>query len=40
MLWGERVALVGHEPWMGELVAWLTTGAPPHGSVFALSAGE
>ena len=37
---GERVALVGHEPWMGELVAWLTTGAPPHGSVFALSAGE
>ena len=36
---GERVALVGHEPWMGELVAWLTTGAPPHGSVFAFKRG-
>jgi phosphohistidine phosphatase len=33
------VALVGHEPWMGELVAWLTTGAPPHGSVFAFKRG-
>ena len=37
---GERVALVGHEPWMGELVAWLTTGAPPHGSVFAFKRGS
>jgi phosphohistidine phosphatase len=36
---GARVALVGHEPWMGELVAWLTTGAPPHGSVFAFKRG-
>jgi phosphohistidine phosphatase len=36
---GRRVALVGHEPWMGELVAWLTTGAPPHGSVFAFKRG-
>ncbi len=36
---GERVALVGHEPWMGELVAWLTTGAPPDGSVFAFKRG-
>ena len=36
---GTRVALVGHEPWMGELVAWLTTGAPPHGSVFAFKRG-
>ena len=35
---GERVALVGHEPWMGELVAWLTTGAPD-GSVFAFKRG-
>jgi phosphohistidine phosphatase len=38
-LMGERVALVGHEPWMGELVAWLTTGAPPHGHVFAFKRG-
>jgi phosphohistidine phosphatase len=38
-LMGARVALVGHEPWLGELVAWLTTGAPPHGSVFAFKRG-
>lgn len=25
-LQGERVALVGHEPWMSELCAWLLTG--------------
>ena len=36
---GERVAVVGHEPWMGELVAWLTTGAPRDGSVFAFKRG-
>ena len=36
---GERVALIGHEPWTGELVAWLTTGAPSHGSVFAFKRG-
>jgi phosphohistidine phosphatase len=36
---GERVALVGHEPWMGELVAWLTTGAASDGSVFAFKRG-
>jgi phosphohistidine phosphatase len=36
---GERVALVGHEPWMGELVVWLTTGALPDGSVFAFKRG-
>jgi phosphohistidine phosphatase len=36
---GARVALVGHEPWLGELVAWLTTGVPPHGSVFAFKRG-
>jgi phosphohistidine phosphatase len=39
VLVGERVALVGHEPWMGELVAWLTTGTPPDGSVFAFKRG-
>jgi phosphohistidine phosphatase len=36
---GERVALVGHEPWLGELVAWLTTGAPSNGSAFAFKRG-
>ena len=36
---GERVALVGHEPWTGELVAWLTTGTLPDGSAFALKRG-
>jgi len=36
---GARVALVGHAPWTGELVAWLTTGAPPDGSVFAFKRG-
>src|SRR5215470_13207731 len=36
---GERVALVGHEPWTGELVAWLTIGAPLHGSMFAFKRG-
>jgi phosphohistidine phosphatase len=39
ILRGERVALVGHEPWMGELVAWLTTGAPSDGGVFAFKRG-
>jgi phosphohistidine phosphatase len=36
---GERVALVGHEPWMGELVAWLVTGAPSDGKAFAFKRG-
>jgi phosphohistidine phosphatase len=39
MLRGDRIALVGHEPWMGELVAWLTTGTPADGSVFAFKRG-
>jgi phosphohistidine phosphatase len=26
LLSGERIALVGHEPWIGELCAWLMTG--------------
>lgn len=25
---GERVAVVGHEPWVGELVGWLVFGTP------------
>ena len=36
---GERVALVGHEPWMGELVAWLVTGALSDGGAFAFKRG-
>src|SRR5919197_1516290 len=36
---GARVALVGHEPWMGELVAWVATGALLHGSAFAFKRG-
>ena len=36
---GERVALVGHQPWLGELVAWLTTDMQPDGSVFAFKRG-
>jgi phosphohistidine phosphatase len=24
---GDRVALVGHQPWLGELCAWLVTGS-------------
>ena len=36
---GERVALVGHQPWMGELVTWLTTGTQPDGSGFAFKRG-
>ena len=36
---GERVALVGHQPWVGELVTWLMTGTPPDGSGFAFKRG-
>ena len=36
---GERVALVGHQPWTGALVAWLTTGALDDGSTFAFKRG-
>lgn len=33
---GERVAFVGHQPWMGELLAWLITGGhiAEHGFAF------
>lgn len=33
---GGRAALVGHEPWMGELVAWLVLGDRAQGAHFAL----
>jgi phosphohistidine phosphatase len=31
LLSGDRAAVVGHEPWLGELVSWLVTGDPGHG---------
>lgn len=34
-----RVAVVGHEPWLTELVAWLATGDPGHGAGFELKKG-
>lgn len=36
---GECVAVVGHEPWTGELVAWLVLGTPQSASGFALRKG-
>ena len=36
---GERVALVGHQPWLGELVYWLITGDQSDGSGFAFKRG-
>lgn len=32
-------ALVGHEPWMSELLAWLLTGLPTTGAMFAFKKG-
>lgn len=32
-------ALVGHEPWMSELLAWLVTGSPATGAAFAFKKG-
>ena len=36
---GERVALVGHEPWLGMLAAWLVTGDRARGARFPLKKG-
>ena len=36
---GERVALVGHQPWMGELLAWLVTGGQADARGFAFKRG-
>jgi len=36
---GQQVALVGHQPWMGELVMWLLTGSHAGGSGFAFKRG-
>src|SRR5690606_27166083 len=32
-------AVVGHEPWLSELVAWLAFGDPRHGEAFDLKKG-
>jgi len=34
-----RVAVIGHEPWLGELIAMLTTGEPRHGDTLPLKKG-
>jgi phosphohistidine phosphatase len=36
---GARVALVGHEPWLSELLAWLTVGSAELGPRFMLGKG-
>ena len=36
---GNRVALVGHEPWLGALLLWLTTGFQIASSAFLLKQG-
>lgn len=36
---GRSLALVGHEPWMGELCAWLTTGWPDDARGLAFKKG-
>lgn len=39
-LHGKRVALVGHEPWLSMLLAWLVTGDAGHGRGFELKKGS
>ncbi len=34
-----RLAVIGHEPWLGELIALLTTGEPRHGEAIPLKKG-
>lgn len=36
---GDRVAVVGHEPWLGELVALLLHGDPTHGHAYRFRKG-
>ena len=36
---GERIAVVGHEPWLGELVAWLAFGDTRHGEALRIKKG-
>jgi phosphohistidine phosphatase len=35
----EVTAVVGHEPWLGELVAWLAFGDPKHGDALMIKKG-
>jgi phosphohistidine phosphatase len=37
---GERVAAVGHEPWMSELLALLVTGSKAHAARFGFKKGQ
>ncbi len=37
---GERVAAVGHEPWMSELLALLVTGSKTHAERFRFKKGQ
>ncbi|HTR49554.1 MAG TPA: histidine phosphatase family protein [Kofleriaceae bacterium] len=36
----DRTAVVGHEPWLGELIAWLVFGDAKHGDAIALKKGS
>ena len=36
---GDQVAMVGHEPWLGELVAWLAFGDTRHGEALRIKKG-
>jgi phosphohistidine phosphatase len=37
---GELPAFVGHQPWMGQLLAWLVTGRRGLGPTFPVEKGE
>jgi phosphohistidine phosphatase len=37
---GKRVAVVGHEPWLSQLLAWLLLGDPEEGQRFVLKKGS
>jgi phosphohistidine phosphatase len=37
---GQRVALVGHDPWLGSLLAWLLLGTQEQGKRFSLGKGD
>jgi len=36
----DRTAVVGHEPWLGELIAWLVFGDPKLGDAITLKKGS
>jgi phosphohistidine phosphatase len=40
LLHGDSCAVVGHQPWLGELIAWLTIGDAQHGVSFELQKGS